>query len=50
MPNMQPAITKLLSDLDAVAAEVNRIPRGTLEDNINRMTTQVRGMAARKGK
>lgn len=40
--------TKLLAAVDATVAEVNQTPRGTLEDNINRMTTFARGMAKRK--
>lgn len=40
--------TKLLAAVDASVAEANRTPRGTLEDNISRMTAFVRGMAKRK--
>jgi hypothetical protein len=39
---------KLLAAVDASVAEVNKTPRGTLEDNINRMVTFSRGMAKRK--
>jgi hypothetical protein len=39
---------KLLAAVDASVAAANRIPRGTIEDNINRMTTYVREMSARK--
>lgn len=39
---------KLLAAVDATVAEVNRQPRGTLEDNITRMTTFARGMNKRK--
>ena len=39
---------KLLAAVDASVAEADRTPRGTLEDNIGRMTTFVRGMAKRK--
>ena len=39
---------KLLPAIDASVAEANRTPRGTLEDNITRMTTFVRGMSKRK--
>ena len=39
---------KLLAAVDASVAEANQTPRGSLEDNINRMTTFVRGMSKRK--
>lgn len=39
---------KLLAAVDASVAEANRTPRGNLEQNIQRMTTFVRGMASRK--
>lgn len=39
---------RLLAAVDASAAEARRLPKGTLEDSINRMSTFVRGMAARK--
>lgn len=39
---------KLLAAVDASVAEANATPRGSLEDNINRMTAFVRGMAKRK--
>ena len=48
MPEMQDMASRLLSALDAVKAEVERTPRGDLEANITRATTQIRGMAARK--
>lgn len=40
--------TRLLAAVDASVAEANRTPRGTLEDNITRMTAFVRGMSKRK--
>ena len=40
--------TELLANVDAAVAAVNRTPRGTLEDNITRMTTFVREMAKTK--
>lgn len=39
---------KLLAAVDASVAEVERTPRGTLEDNIGRSATFARGMAKRK--
>ena len=39
---------KLLRNIDEVQAIVNRTPRGSLEDNITRMTTHAREMAKRK--
>ncbi len=39
---------RLLAAVDATVVEVNKTPRGTLEDNIQRMTTFARGMHARK--
>lgn len=39
---------KLLKAVDESVAQVNRTPRGTLEDNINRMTTYAREMHKRK--
>lgn len=38
----------LLAAVDSAVAEANRTPRGTLEDNINRMTTYVRAMHGKK--
>ena len=40
--------TELLANVDAAVAVVNQTPRGTLEDNITRMTTFVREMAKSK--
>ena len=40
--------TELLANIDAAVAVVNQTPRGTLEDNITRMTTFVREMAKTK--
>ncbi len=37
----------LLAAVDSVADEVRRMPKGTLEDGINRMTAFARGMSAR---
>lgn len=39
---------RLLAAVDASVAEANRTKRGSIEDNITRMTTFVRGMHARK--
>jgi hypothetical protein len=47
-PKQAAMATSLLANVDASVAEANAIPRGTLEDNINRMTTFVRGMAKRR--
>ena len=40
--------TELLANVDAAVAMANQTPRGTLEDNITRMTTFVREMAKTK--
>lgn len=40
--------TELLANVDAAVAVVNQTPRGTLEDNITRMTTFTREMAKTK--
>ena len=40
----------LLSAVDDAVGQVNQTPRGSLEDNIGRMTTFVRRMAESKGK
>ncbi len=40
--------TELLANVDSAVAVVNQTPRGTLEDNITRMTTFVREMAKTK--
>ena len=45
---MQTMAGKLLAAVDASVAEANKTPRGTLQDNINRMTAFVNAMAARK--
>lgn len=37
----------LLAAVDSVAAEVRNMPKGTLEDGINRMTAFARGMSQR---
>ncbi len=47
LPSQQQMAEKLLANVDAAVAEANRTPRGSLEDNITRMTTFVRGMASR---
>lgn len=47
-PKQAAMATQLLANVDAAVAEANATPRGTLEDNINRMTTFVRGMAKRR--
>lgn len=39
---------KLLAAVDASAAKVNSMPKGTLEDSIARMTTFAREMSSRK--
>ena len=36
--------TKLLAAVDAAAAKANAMPKGTIEDSINRMSTYVREM------
>jgi hypothetical protein len=46
-PGQVQMATKLLAAVDLSVAEANRTPRGSLEDNITRMTTFVRGMAGR---
>lgn len=48
-PAQQQMAQRLLTAVDASMADANRTPRGSLEDNINRMTTFVRSMAAKKG-
>ena len=40
--------TELLANVDAAVAVANQTPRGTLEDNITRMTTFVREMSKSK--
>ena len=40
--------TELLANVDSAVAVANQTPRGTLEDNITRMTTFVREMAKSK--
>lgn len=47
LPSQAGMAEKLLANVDAAVAEANRTPRGSLEDNITRMNTFVRGMAAR---
>lgn len=39
---------KLLANVDAAAAAARRLPKGTIEDSIARMTTYVREMNKRK--
>lgn len=39
---------RLLAAVDASASVVRRMPKGTIEDSINRMTTYVREMNSRK--
>jgi hypothetical protein len=41
------AMVKIYSSIEATMAEVNRIPRGTIEDNINRAAAFMRGMHER---
>lgn len=48
LPSQALMAEKLLAAVDATVAEVNRTPRGGLEENIQRMTTFARGMAKRK--
>ena len=48
-PKQQQMATRLLAAVDSAMADANRTPRGSLEDNINRMTTFVRSMADKKG-
>jgi hypothetical protein len=40
--------TELLANVDNAVSAANQTPRGTLEDNITRMTTFVREMAKTK--
>lgn len=47
MPRQVAMAQDLLAAVDSVAEEVRRMPKGTLEDGINRMTAFARGMAAR---
>lgn len=47
-PSQVQMAERLLAAVDASAAEARKLPKGTLEDSINRMTTFVRGMSARK--
>lgn len=49
-PKVQAMAGKLLAAVDGAVAETDRIPRGSLEDNINRATTFMRAMSARAPK
>lgn len=44
-PKFTRFMAQLLPHIERVQADVNRTPRGSLEDNIERMVTNVRGMA-----
>jgi len=44
-PKVEDFAAQLLPHIDKVKGEVDRLPDVTLEDNINRMTAFVRGMA-----
>jgi|SRR5581483_728097 len=46
-PGMQSVAAELLGNIDAVLSEVEKIPRGDIEANINRMVTFARGMSAK---
>ena len=46
-PGQKVMAQKLLAAVDASVAEAEKTPRGSLEDNIGRMVTFVRGMAGR---
>lgn len=48
LPKQAAMAERLLAAVDAAVALANRTKRGSLEDNITRMTTFVREMAARK--
>ena len=45
MPKQVQTAERLLAAVDSAVNKTNQIPRGSLEDNINRMTTFVRAMA-----
>lgn len=47
VPSQVDMATSLLAAVDASAAKARALPKGTLEDSINRMTTFVREMSAR---
>lgn len=47
-PAQSAMATRLLAAVDASVADANKTPRGTLQDNITRMTTFVTSMSARK--
>ena len=47
IPKMERIAGPLLAAVDAAAEAANRLPKGTLEDSINRMTTFVREMHRR---
>ena len=44
-PKMKDFASELLPHIDRIQAEIKKLPDVSLEDNINRMTTFVRGMA-----
>ncbi len=44
-PKFAQFMAQLLPHIERVQSEVNRTPRGSLEDNIERMVKNVRGMA-----
>jgi len=43
-PGQRDMATRLLAAVDAAAAKANAMPKGSIEDSINRMTTFVREM------
>ena len=49
-PKQAQMASRLLAAVDAEAAKARALPSTTLEDNINRMSTFVRGMAKYKGR
>lgn len=44
LPKQAAMASKLLAAVDSAAAKANAMPKGTIEDSINRMTTYVREM------
>jgi hypothetical protein len=48
MPNQTQMAERLLAAVDASVAVVDRLPSGTLEDSVNRASTFIREMSARK--
>jgi hypothetical protein len=48
LPHQAAMAEKLLADVDAAASAARRLPKGTIEDSINRMSTYAREMNKRK--